>query len=180
MMFGRLSKQPEWLRANLGLEPRQAKRRGAEARQSLRLESLVFSRWCQVMLHFERGLYANPDQDLSRLWWDLVEKYQGLRRPEGRAEPDYASKIHLVSDPVYYHNYMMGELFASQLHHALAGHLGIKDPAAFAYTGRREVGQFLKEKVFGPGARYPWNEFVTFATGEPLTAGYYAQDFVKE
>ncbi|MBI3664767.1 MAG: M3 family oligoendopeptidase [Acidobacteria bacterium] len=180
MMFGRLTKRPEWLRANLGLESRQVKRVGPEARRSLRTESLIFSRWCQVMLHFERALYANPDQDLSRLWWDLVEKYQGLRRPEDRAEPDYASKIHLVSAPVYYHNYMMGELFASQLHHALARQLGIKDPAAFAYSGRREVGKYLKEKIFGPGARYPWNEFVKLSTGEPLTATYYAQDFVRE
>ena len=40
--------------------------------------------------------------------------------PTGRNAPDYASKIHIVSAPVYYHNYMMGELFASQVHHAIA------------------------------------------------------------
>ena len=43
-----------------------------------------------------------------------------LNRPEGRNAPDYASKIHIVSAPAYYHNYMMGELFASQVHHAIA------------------------------------------------------------
>jgi peptidyl-dipeptidase A len=144
------------------------------------METLIFSRWSQVMLHFERGLYGNPDQDLSKLWWDLVDKYQALHRPENRSEPDYASKVHFVTNPVYYHNYMMGELFASQVHHALARQLGVKDVAGFAYTGRTEVGAFLKEKVFAPGARFPWNELTRFATGESLGAGDYAQDFVKE
>jgi peptidyl-dipeptidase A len=180
MMFGRVNKREEWLRASLGLDPRQAARVGAEAQRELRLESLIFSRWCQVMLHFEKSMYANPDQDLSKLWWDLVEKYQGLRRPESRSEPDYASKIHLVSAPVYYHNYMMGELFASQVHHALARELGVKDPSTFAYVGRKEVGAFLQAKVFAPGSRYPWNELTRRATGEPLTANYYAMDFVRE
>ncbi len=180
MMFGRVNKRAGWLQTNLGLSPQRAASVGAEARRALRLESLIFSRWCQVMLHFERALYANPDQDLSKAWWDLAEKYQGLRRPQDRAEPDYASKIHLVSAPVYYHNYMMGELFASQLHHAMARALGVKDPASFAYDGRADAGQFLKDQVFGPGARLPWNELTKSATGELLTASYYAQDFVKE
>ena len=90
------------------------------AAKVLRNQLLIFSRWCQVMLRFEKGMYEDPGQDLGKLWWDLVEKYQMLRRPEGRTAPDYASKIHVVSAPVYYHNYMMGELFASQVHHAIA------------------------------------------------------------
>jgi peptidyl-dipeptidase A len=71
------------------------------------------------MTRFERALYVDPEQDLNRLWWDLVERYQRVPRPDGRDEPDWASKIHIVSAPVYYHNYMLGELFASQLDHAI-------------------------------------------------------------
>ena len=41
----------------------------------LRNQLLIFSRWCQVMLRFEKELYGNPNQDLNKLWWDLVEKY---------------------------------------------------------------------------------------------------------
>jgi peptidyl-dipeptidase A len=50
-------------------------------------------------------MYENPDQDLNKLWWDMVERYQLLKRPPGRNAPDYGSKIHIVSAPVYYHNY---------------------------------------------------------------------------
>ena len=42
----------------------------------LRYQLLIFSRWCQVMLRFEKGMYENPDQDLNKLWWDMAEKYQ--------------------------------------------------------------------------------------------------------
>ena len=91
---------------------------GAKMRRN---QLLIFSRWCQVMLRFEKAMYENPEQDLNKLWWDLVEKYQGLQAARRAAtRPDYASKIHIVSAPVYYHNYMMGQLFASQVHHAIA------------------------------------------------------------
>ena len=52
-----------------------------------RAKLLVFSRWCQVMFRFEKALYDNPDQDLNTLWWDLVERYQMVHRPEGRKRP---------------------------------------------------------------------------------------------
>ena len=85
--------------------PRRSTRPAAKVQRN---ELLIFSRWCQVMLRFEKAMYENPDQDLNRLWWDLVEKYQMVKRPAGRNAPDYGSKIHIVSAPVYYHNYMMG------------------------------------------------------------------------
>src|SRR4029450_9815199 len=107
---------------------------------------LIFSRWAQVMFRFEKELYRDPSQDLNKLWWDLVEKYQELRRPERRNAPDYASKIHVVSAPAYYHNYMMGELFAAQVHHTIAREvLGGVAPARASYVGKKEVGTFLKE-----------------------------------
>ena len=65
-------------------------------------------------------LYADPeDPKLNEYWWDLVEEMQLLTRPEGRRAPDWAAKIHLTVAPVYYHNYQLGELIASQLGAAL-------------------------------------------------------------
>ena len=48
-----------------------------------------------------------------------------------------------------------------------------------SYYGKTEVGDYFKEKVFHPGARYSWNEMIEKATGEKLTARYYAEQFVK-
>jgi peptidyl-dipeptidase A len=177
MMFERFSKHRAFLE-RMGLtvpNPRQFDEAAAKAQRN---QLLIFSRWCQVMLRFEKAMYENPDQDLNKLWWDLVEQYQLMRRPEGRNEPDFASKIHIVSAPVYYHNYMMGQLFASQLHHTIARQvLGGANPRTALYNDRPEVGTFLKEKVFAPGRLYDWNRLTELATGERLNPKAFADDF---
>jgi peptidyl-dipeptidase A len=139
---------------------------------------LIFSRWCQVMFRFEKELYHDPSQDLNKLWWDLVEKYQLLKRPEGRNAPDYGSKIHIVSAPAYYHNYMLGQLFACQLHAAIARDvLKSNDAANASYTREPRVGKFMDEKVFSQGRLLPWNELTKFATGAELNAKAFANEF---
>ncbi len=177
MMFERMSKRGAFLE-KMGVEvPGRAAFDEAGAR-ALRYRLLIFSRWCQVMLRFEKGMYEDPDQDLGKLWWDLVEKYQQLRRPPGRSAPDYASKVHIVSAPVYYHNYMMGELFASQVHHAIARDVCKgADPQTVIYAGNKEVGEFMKKRVFEPGRTLPWDELTRHATGAPLNPKAFAEDF---
>lgn len=180
MQMGRLSKSGAW-QEQMGIAPSDAaerKKMDAAGAKVLRNQLLIFSRWCQVMLRFEKGLYENPDQDLNALWWSLVEKYQGLRRPEGRNGPDYASKIHIVAAPVYYHNYMMGELFASQVHHTIARELyNGADPRTVTYVKNPKVGDFLRAKVIAPGQTLSWNELTKHATGAELTPQAFAKDF---
>jgi peptidyl-dipeptidase A len=177
MMFERLASRGAFVE-KMGLKVKHAKAFDEAAGRALKYHLLIFSRWCQVMLRFEKGMYENPDQDLNKLWWDLVEKYQGLKKPEGRNAPDYASKVHIVSAPVYYHNYMMGELFASQLHHAIAREVYKgADPDTVIYQGNKEVGAFMKKKVFAPGHTLPWNELTKFATGGGLNPKAFARDF---
>ena len=132
------------------------------------------------MYRFEKEMYANPDQDLNKLWWDMVEKYQMIKRPEGRDEPDWASKIHVALYPVYYHNYLMGELLASQLfYHISENIIQAEDVRSQSFTGQKAVGEYLIEKVFKPGMRYYWNDMIEKATGEKLTAKYFAKQFVE-
>lgn len=177
MMFEKLAKRRAWLE-KMGVKVDDPEAFDETASKMTRYQLLIFSRWCQVMLRFEKGMYENPDQDLNKLWWDMVEKYQFLRRPPGRNAPDYGSKIHIVSAPVYYHNYMMGELFASQLHHAIAREVYKSDaPDGVVYAGNKEVGRFMKTKVFDPGRTLTWNELTKFATGADLGAGAFAKDF---
>jgi peptidyl-dipeptidase A len=177
MMFERLSKRGAFL-AKMGIKVDDPKAFDEAGSKTLRYRLLIFSRWCQVMLRFEKGMYENPEQDLSKLWWDLVEKYQRLKRPAGRTAPDYASKIHIVSAPVYYHNYMMGELFASQVHHAIARELYKgTNPDEVIYVGNKAVGDFMRQRVFAPGKTLSWNELTEKATGAPLNPRAFAADF---
>jgi peptidyl-dipeptidase A len=177
MMFEKLSKRRAWLE-KMGVAVDDPQAFDETSAKMLRYRLLIFSRWCQVMLRFEKGMYENPRQDLNKLWWDMVEKHQLLRRPPGRSEPDYGSKIHIIVAPVYYHNYMMGELFASQLHHAIAREVYAgAHPSTVTYAGDKAVGRFMQEKVFDPGKTLPWNELTRFATGAPLSAAAFAQEF---
>lgn len=180
MMFERFSKSAEWLE-QMGVKVEDPKAFNEAGEQMRRDKLLIFSRWCQVMLRFEKGLYNDPSQDLNSLWWELVEKYQLIKRPEGRDAPDYASKIHIVVAPAYYHNYMMGELFACQVNHTIAREvLKITDAKHASYVGRKDVGRYMKERVFAPGRMLTWNELTKFATGEPLTPKAFAADFSEK
>lgn len=179
-MFGRFASHPAWLEEVAGISPAERQKISQAVAESLRLEQLVFSRWSQVMFRFEKSLYENPGQDLNALWWQLAARYQLLAPPAGRNAPDWASKIHVALYPAYYHNYLMGELLASQLYHHLGKEiLKAADIYGQSLAGRPEAGRFLTEKVFRPGMRLPWNEMIEQATGEKLTPRYYAEQFVQ-
>ncbi|HVX12118.1 MAG TPA: M2 family metallopeptidase [Pirellulales bacterium] len=176
MMFERFSKNAEWLEA-MGVDVSDPAAFSATGQRMRRNKLLIFSRWCQVMLRFEKELYRDPDQDLNALWWSLVERYQKVKRPEGRDEPDYASKIHIVVAPCYYHNYMLGELFACQLHQAMVRKLFPDgDPQTLIYVGKPQVGKYLQEHVFNPGRTLTWDELTRAATGEPLRPRAFVAD----
>jgi len=175
MMFERLAGNCLWLQA-MGVNVPDEEQFAAASRKLDRNRLLIFSRWCQVVFRFEMALYGNPEQDLNRVWWDLVEKYQEVKRPEGRNEPDYASKIHIATNPVYYQSYMLGQLFASQVHHAIARHVLKSEPATAIYVGNPAVGRFMRERVFGPGCTLDWNQLTRHATGEELNSKAFAAD----
>jgi len=177
MLFGALGKNPTWMVAYAGAEKTRVNELTEAILEQRRREQLVFARWTLVMLHFEKSLYENPQQDLNALWWNYVERFQQLKRPAGRNRPDWAAKPHFTIAPVYYHNYMLGELFAAQLRHTLLEVLDHDGPTAeLSFRGRKELADFFKQKVFNPGSVRIWPEFVARATGEPLTAKYFAAE----
>ena len=180
MFFGRLSRNPAWMQQMLDLSDQQRLEIEKVSDKYAQLKQLIFARWAMVMYNFEKQLYANPDQNLNELWWRLVEKYQLVKKPQGRDEPDWAAKIHIPLYPCYYHNYLLGELLASQLHnHIVHNVLKLESDRNVSYIGQRNVGDFLQKKVFEVGAAYHWNEMIRKATGEPLTPKYFVEEFVK-
>lgn len=180
MLFGRLSRNPAWMQKMLGLTREQRAEIEQVSRKYLQFQQVLFARWAMVMYHFEKELYANPDQDLNDLWWDLVEKYQLIKRPPGPLDAGWLSKLHFTSAPCYYHNYMLGELLASQLHnHIVHNILGLESDRNVSYVGREEIGDYLRQSVLAPGARYHWNDMIARATGEPLTAKYFVRQFIE-
>jgi peptidyl-dipeptidase A len=169
IMMGALAQETGWLRDVVGLSAGEAEALDAGLRRRAAAESLVFVRWVLVMTNFERAFYADPEADLSRIWWDLVARHQLLTPPEDRNEPDWAAKIHIASAPVYYHTYLYGRLVATQIHAALEREAG-------GLVGRPTAGSLLAERVFRPGQSVRWDRLVGQATGEPLTATHLARE----
>jgi peptidyl-dipeptidase A len=177
MLFGRLSRSPAWMRDLGVVDDGGAARLGGPTVAEARATMQVVVRWILVMAHFERGLYADPERDLNVLWWDLVERFQEIPRPDrpdGAA--DYAAKIHVVVAPVYYHNYLLGECLASQIDGRLRDE--VLDGAS-SYAGRPEVGTWLGERIFRPGATLHYDDLAVAATGSPVGPEAFAGQFLE-
>lgn len=168
MRCGRLVRDPEWLHAVAEVPAETVADLTPRLRAAHHGELLVFCRWVLVMIHFERGLYANPDGPHDDRWWDLVERFQLVRRPDTRHAPDWAAKIHFSVAPVYYQNYMFGELIASHL----AEHFG-------SLVGNPRAGAALAADFFAPGATYRWDHLIEHATGAALTPAVLARDLAR-
>jgi peptidyl-dipeptidase A len=71
----------------------------------------------------------------------------------------------------------LGEMFASQVHHALVAKVlpGTK-PAGAIYVGKKAAGEFIQQRVFQPGLSLNWNELTRHATGEELNPKAFAED----
>jgi peptidyl-dipeptidase A len=174
-LFGRFATDPVWMNEMGLIDKNESEKIMPAGKNALRLQMLVFSRWAQVMYRFEKSMYEDPDQDLNQQWWNMVEKYQLLSRPEDRNMPDWATKIHVALYPCYYHNYLLGEMLASQWYYYITTNISKNR----SFVGEKAVGNYLREKVFMPGTRYYWNDMIEKSTGEKLTAKYYAKQFVE-
>jgi len=170
MFFGRLAKDADWLTTVADVPPERAQ----AAAERLREAQLVFARWGMAVTAFERAMYADPTGDLDSEWWRIVGDLQGLRRPDGWDRPDWASKVHIACYPAYYQNYLLGEMYASQLGAALRGRVG--GPHV---VGRTEVGDHFVE-LFRAGRAVPWPQTVVASTGTRLSPAAWGGEFGGE
>jgi peptidyl-dipeptidase A len=169
ILCGRFVRDPGWLRDVAGVDPAAVEKIERPLVQANAAESLQFARWGLLMTHFERELYADPEGDLDARWWDYVERFQLIPRPDPAPVGGWASKIHLAVAPVYYHNYLLGEMLASQLAHTMQRECG-------GVVGSRAAGEFLIQRVFRAGAFMRWDSLVEEATGSGLRAKSFAAD----
>ena len=177
IFFGSLASNPQWIQDNIGISESEKENIAKIINKNLQIEKLVFSRWCQVVFRFEKAMFENPDQDLNILWWNMVEKYQLLKRPENRNEPDWASKIHIALYQAYYHNYLLGDVLASQINNYI--NTNILNQQEKSISNNKRVGEYFVKNIFYPAAKYNWNTMIEKATGEKLTSKYFAAQFIN-
>jgi peptidyl-dipeptidase A len=168
LLSGRLARDPDWLVQIAGRQGSEVARLQLDLRRADAAQGLIFARWVPVVTYFERELYSDPEGDLNARWWDLVERFQMIQRPPGRdAASDWAAKIHVATAPVYYQNYLLGDLLASQLIRTCRDECG-------GVVGNAAAGRLLRERVFKSGSLMRWDALIEEATGRPLSAKDFA------
>lgn len=170
LFFGRMNKTWDWQKQFLGLKEEELNGLMPFAAKMLQRQMLVSARWMITFSFFERELYENPEQDLNKLWWQLVEKIQFLKPPEATHYPDWASKMHFSLAPASYQDYLLGELTASQLQNYI-------ETTISTNLFKPEVGSYLVGQFFTHGASLHWNEKIKQATGEHLNPAYFIKQF---
>jgi peptidyl-dipeptidase A len=181
MFFEDWAYNADWLEKYLGVSDRDLKRIAKPLKEYNKIRKLAFVRWGLVMVSFEREMYRDPAQNLNKLWWDLVEKYQLVKRPEGRDAPDWATKIHFAIAPVYYQNYLVAQVMASMIKHRfLLDVLRKTNPEARVFVGRADLGAQFLGAIFMMGAKWHWSQMVTTVCGEILTTKYFVDEYVKD
>lgn len=116
-----------------------------------------------LMMHseFELEAYSNPDQDLTSLHDRICIKYLDVDCHHA-AIWGYVPFYFAV--PVYEQNYVLGEMFAYQVHHTL--------DQKFGRQWGPEAGAYLHDKFFIRGGSHTLDEIMLEGTGEKLTADY--------
>jgi peptidyl-dipeptidase A len=163
-----LSMTPPYLR-DLGLievEPPPSKDIGLLLRMALdRVAFLPFGllvdRWRWKTFSGEA-----PPERYNETWWELREKYQGVRAPLARSEKDFdpAAKYHVAAS-VPYSRYFIAHILQFQFHRALCGIAGYQGPLnRCTIHGNTEAGAKL-EAMLSMGASRPWPDALEAMTG---------------
>ena len=172
MLFGKMGRDPRWLKRFLQVDEATVDTLAPELEKYQQLQMLISARWIITFVFFEKELYENPDQDLNALWWKTVNDIQLVTPPDSTDNPDWAAKIHFTLAPVYYQNYLLGELMAAQL----LRHIETKISPEF-FT--KETGDMLINQFFKPGALYNWNDKISRITGETLNPEHFVEVYCK-
>ena len=106
-----------------------------------------------------------PDE-YNKAWWDLREKYMGLKPPVERSESDFdpGAKFHIPAN-VPYTRYFLAQVLQFQFHRALCDEAGYEGPLnRCSIYGSKEAGTKLKA-MLEMGVSRPWQDALEVLTG---------------
>jgi len=106
-----------------------------------------------------------PEQ-YNQAWWDLREKYQGVKAPIARGEDNFdpGAKYHVPGN-VPYTRYFLAHILQFQFHKALCDIAGDKGPVhRCSIYGNKEAGAKLNA-MLEMGQSRPWPEALAVVTG---------------
>ncbi|MCT8874108.1 MULTISPECIES: M2 family metallopeptidase [Shewanella] len=105
----------------------------------------------------------------NQAWWELREKYQGVKAPTDRSEADFdpGAKYHVPGN-VPYTRYFLAHILQFQFHKALCETAGDKGPVhRCSIYGNQAAGEKLN-KMLALGASQPWPVALKEVTGTEI------------
>jgi peptidyl-dipeptidase A len=133
------------------------------------LEKLAFLPFGLVIDQWRWGVFngsITPDA-YNRRWWELRERYQGVRAPSPRGEEffDPGAKYHVPANTPYA-RYFLAAVLQFQFHRALAKDAGCTLPLhRCSIYGNAAAGARL-QKALAMGASQPWPDVLEVLTGQ--------------
>ncbi len=125
----------------------------------------------------DQALYRNKIEtidDIHQLLWKIY--YDVLGEQPYAEEPVWASTIHYTTHPIYFHNYLLGDLTCDMLEQVFLTREGISD-----VTDKPELfGRFILDEVIGVSGRYPFPELFRRISGEDLSLGFLSKRLKAE
>jgi peptidyl-dipeptidase A len=121
-----------------------------------------------------------PPENYNRAWWELRERYQGVRPASARGEEffDPGAKYHIPANTPYA-RYFLSSVLQFQFHRALSKTAGCATPLhRCSIYGNAEAGKRLRTTL-EMGASRPWADALEALTGQremdaSAMADYYA------
>ena len=109
---------------------------------------------------------VSPDQ-YNQAWWELRQKYQGIRPPVERTESDFdpGAKYHVPGNTPYT-RYFLAHILQFQFHRSMCELAGYEGPLnRCTIYGSQEAGGKLNE-MLELGMSKPWPEALAVLTGQ--------------
>ena len=107
-------------------------------------------------------------ENYNQAWWDLREKYQGVKAPIARSEADFdpGAKYHVPGNTPYT-RYFLAHILQFEFHRSLCEIAGNKEAIhRCSVYNSKEAGERLNA-MLEMGSSRPWQEALASVTGKP-------------
>jgi len=133
------------------------------------LDGVAFLPFGLLVDKWRWGVFSGEisEKDYNKAWWELREKYQGVKAPVSRTESDFdpGAKYHVPGNTPY-SRYFLARILQFQFHRELcktAGNIGPLHRCSI--YGNKKAGAKLKA-MLEMGASRPWQDALEAMTGQ--------------
>jgi len=165
-----LSMTPEYLKSqNLVNDVSVSEQAVINQQMKVALERVAFLPFGKMIDEWRWRVFSGeiPESEYNKGWWELRERYQGVRAPVTRTEADFdpGAKYHIPGNTPYT-RYFLAHILQFQFHKSLcetSGHTGPLHECSI--YGSQAAGKRLGD-MLALGSSKPWQDAMQAVTGQ--------------